>query len=835
VSFDAGSAKAKIILDDTQYKKGAKSIGATNQKLMKSFGLMQIGIAAVATAMVVGLTKSIKKADEFNKAFSNVRTLLDEGVVDSKKMQKELLNLDARLGSSIELTKGLYQALSASVEPAMAVQFVGEAAKFAKAGLVDTFNAVDVLTTVLNAYGRSAKDVTAVSDVLFQTIKKGKITGAELASSLGKVIPIAATLGASVEELGAAVATMTKQGINSFETMTQLKALFVAFIKPSQEMQKAIEDFGFSSGSALIEAKGLTGALELLEVATQGNKEELSKLLPNQRALMAALALTGAQAKNYTDALETMNNAAGSTQEAFEKQELTFETLGNQVEKLQIAIGQAFLPMLYELAQAMGVIVEASRIVGPALAIIFDIIGGFVKDIGTAFIDTIKSIASPFMELSSSLKINIPILEAFAAIFEVIKINVAFTIKGLELIIMPFKNLVLVAIEAVKALTQFSKILLNPSKWKEVGGIIKDLGAGIKDIATDSLTDIKDIVKEYVGGYTNLVNTSKEQAAKWKAIWKDASEDVTDGIGDSVDDLLNGLDTAGKKAKKTFKEIAAQNLGIAQGILGQAGGMVSDIFGMVETTLQNQLEVLKDTNTQELQDLEETKDEKLTQSEEEFQVKRDQLEEDREAGLISQEEFDNQMTELDKAQANEKVLIEKDMDKKIQNQKDENRKKENQKQQEVFNAQKANQIASVWIQAATGIVGAWASAAQWPGPSIVAGMALAGVMTGLITALAIANTAVIASQQFVSARKKGGMAGGLTRVNEGNRGEIITLPDNSQVIPNDISRQIAAGVGMVGNTFNVSFAGATISDKMSLRKVSDWVSRDIAKQVRLAT
>ena len=73
----------------------------------------------------------------------------------------------------------------------------------------------------------------------------------------------------------------------------------------------------------------------------------------------------------------------------------------------------------------------------------------------------------------------------------------------------------------------------------------------------------------------------------------------------------------------------------------------------------------------------------------------------------------------------------------------------------------------------------------------------------------------------------------MTRVNEAG-GEIIQLPDQSLVIPHDISRQIASSAGGQGTVINVSFAGAQISDSMDLKKITNHVTREIGKKMRLA-
>ena len=174
MAFLAGAIIGKAILDASKWIAGGKKVGKSNNLLTGS--IKALGKTMIGTGALIGtaLTASVVKANEFEKAFSNVRTLIDETQVNTARMKNELLGLDSRLGSAKNLTEGLYQALSAGVEPAKAVQFVGESAKFAKAALVDTNTAVDVITTSLNAYGLNAKKAGKISDILFKTIKFGK-------------------------------------------------------------------------------------------------------------------------------------------------------------------------------------------------------------------------------------------------------------------------------------------------------------------------------------------------------------------------------------------------------------------------------------------------------------------------------------------------------------------------------------------------------------------------------------------------------------------------------------------------------------------------------------
>jgi TP901 family phage tail tape measure protein len=833
-AFDLGAAKAKILFDDSQYQKGIKRVKGQNAEASKSFNAVGVAAAAGAALIVAGLISSIKKANEFQKAFANVRTLVDETKVNTKAMQKELLNLDARLGSSLDLTKGLYQALSAGVEPARAVMFVGEAAKFAKAALTDTFAAVDVLTTVLNAYELEAIEATRVSDVLFQTIKLGKITGQELASSLGSVIPTASTLGIEIEDLGAAIAVMTKQGVDSFKTVTQLQALFNAFIKPSTAMVEKFKELGIESGSVLAKTEGLAGILKFLQDATDGNIEKMGELLPNVRALKGALSLTGKQADNFAETLIQMQDAAGSTQEAFEKQELTFETLGNKVEKLQIKIGNAFLPVLFQLSQALGAIVKAGQIVAPILQIILDAIGSFVKTIGTGFGEILTEISTAFGELTSDLKLNVSIFDILAIILKVVNINFVVGLKIIRNMIKLLINLVMIGKDTIDVFVTLGKAIFQPKKWKEVGQTVKDLGGSIKKLAVDAIADWADIGITIAKEFEKLDDGAKIQAGKWEDIWNDAINDMKGNF----DDLGKKTDDTGKKIEKEltpkeklrlkwiqfqkdflsgWEETGSKVLEVVNFFLGQIKDAVGSISSIIQMFFQNDLEALVAANEEKIIELEEQKELELLS-----------LQDQRDRGAITEEEF-----------AEKKAAIEKKMDDKILKQKEENKAKENAAKEKAFKANQANQIAQAWINFAIGTIAAWVGAVQalaWI-PVVGPGLAIAmgAVMTGLLLGTTIAQTVAISQQKFIPERARGGRISGTAIMNEEGP-EAVHLPDGSIVVPADITAAaIGAAGGMQGSTqINISFAGAKIADDMSLRKVTEYVRKELSKELRVA-
>jgi TP901 family phage tail tape measure protein len=884
MAFNAGAVVGKVLLDDSQYKKASKDV-------VKSSKMMGVGIAAAGAVMVAALASSIKTTNEFVKAFANVRTLVDETAVDMGTMQNELLALDSRLGSAKNLTEGLYQALSASVDPAKAVKFVGEAAKFAQAALTDTNTAVDAITTALNAYRFEADKAADVSDIFFQIVKRGKTTGDQLAKSIGNVIPTAATLNVSLEELGASLATMTKQGINTNVATTQLTQLMQAFIKPSEEMTAAIQEFGFESGSALIKTEGLEGALKFLEEATGGNIEEMAKLIPNVRGLKGALALTGNAAKIFEQDLVAMNNASGAVNEAFGKQELTFETLKNQTEKLQIAIGTLLLPTLFDITNvATEFLTTLTELTSTENKIVkesreLETTTGTLVDLYKEYRSVSEKLKDAKDDLSDSETRELTTRKALLRLDitnQLIKLKKSY--EGLfdsqGKLLFKFQEQEQILEGARELFTKYSTAILDAQDKNEK--FVDIAGHGVKvsmDIAVSALQDVTKTISELENGFEKAETQISDsiltmaQAIQEGIIPMEAlailpiqlREQITEAMTETTKTIETGSDAnlkiiedtnkkikkntektfdemqeiiidnstaigesmknAGDKIDRTFferikdrqnamkdrwKENGGAILSTVQNITSQIAGMYKMVFDSVMMGLNQQLEATRATHQAERDDLAVQKENELIA-----------LEEERAAGLISEEEFKQKQFEVEKKYTGkEDELHKKQID------------KENAQEKKIFDANKANRIAETWIQFAIGTMGVWSQSLAQLGP--IAGSIMAGILTTFLLGTAIAQTVMISQQQFVPKKRTGGFASGANIINEDDKGELVILPDRSIVVPHDLSRQIASGVGRGrGDTmFNINFRGANITNDMSLRKVSRVVSRDISKRLR---
>ena len=349
----AGAAYVELTVENSALIRGLKAAQTKLKNFSRSVtaaGKKLLGISAILAMPFVGGAKTFA---DFEQQMANVSTMLDEPAKHMDAFRKGVRKMSVEFGEGTDtLAKGLYDILSASIDPAKALDVLAVSAKAAKAGLTDTGVAADAITTILNSYGLSADQAQSVSDLLFATVKKGKTTFAELAPCIGMVASTAASANVPLEELGAAIATMTRNGVKTDNAVTALTSIIAAFLKPSKEAAAYAKSLGFEMSSATIKAEGLKGVFERIKKLPP---DAISRLFPKIRALRGVLpALRNMQ--GFVEDIELMKNRAGMTQTAFAKMSKTLSMAFNKLKQAGLlalsVIGEALAD---DLRKATGV------------------------------------------------------------------------------------------------------------------------------------------------------------------------------------------------------------------------------------------------------------------------------------------------------------------------------------------------------------------------------------------------------------------------------------------------------------------------------------------------
>ena len=354
------NSQEEIARLNTAIEKNGEAISGAKRKFAGTIGT----ITALGAAIYAG---PVKKSIEFENQMANVSTLLDGDIpaISARvaELRKDIINLSNATGVGTDnLTDGLYQVISAFGDSAESAKLLEIASKAAKAGGATTADSINLLSAVTKGYGDiSAEAQQKAADLAFQTVKLGQTSFPELASSMGKVIPLASTLSVKQEDLFGAMSTITGVTGETAEVATQLKATMQGFLSPSTNMAKSLEKLGYATGKDLLESKGLQGALDLLKESVGGNELEFAKLFSSVEAQTAVLSLAGEQADNFRNKTTQMYEAGGAAQSAFEKATNTtaakIERAKTALSNIGLVLADTFLPYVSTAAEKLSVLI----------------------------------------------------------------------------------------------------------------------------------------------------------------------------------------------------------------------------------------------------------------------------------------------------------------------------------------------------------------------------------------------------------------------------------------------------------------------------------------------
>lgn len=535
--------KSRLKEVNEQLKFGKASIEEYTEKVQKAGEKVKdagSGMTKKVTAPILAAgAASAKMAMDFEDSMAKVSTIADATEVPMDEMQKAILDLSNQTGiSSEEIAQNVYDSISAGQKTGDAVNFVSNSTKLAKAGFADAGAALDVLTTIMNAYGLKASEVTNVSDMLIQTQNLGKTTVADLASSMGKVIPTANAYGVSLDELCAGYAIMTANGVATAESTTYMNGMLNELGKSGTNVSKTLKEKTGKTFKELMDSgMSLSDVLKIISDAATENNKSFGDMWSSSEAGKAGMILLGDSAENFNGVLEQMQNSAGATNTAFEKLDTNstkIKKATNELKNDAIDLGTTLMeelaPIIENIAEKISqftewfnglsesekqMIIQIGLIVaaiGPLLIVL-----GTVVSSGAKIIGGIPVIAKGLSGLFGIIAAN-PVLAIITAI--VIAVFTLWTTCD------EFREGVLEGIDILKTV----------------------LTAGYDfcvELGEEKLGRIQDAYEKYGGGITGILAASWQT---WKEIWS---------TGFDVIDKLTGGKLTGVKNKfwSKFEEI----------------------------------------------------------------------------------------------------------------------------------------------------------------------------------------------------------------------------------------------------------------------------------------
>jgi TP901 family phage tail tape measure protein len=392
-------SKGQSKLKDAVAKTGEslKSIGTKMTDVGKTMSMK------VTAPIVAAGAAAIKMSNDFDASMANVATLIPGNVDRVNELKDAVQDMAVDVGKHTgDLADGLYQVISAFGDTADTAKILEINAKAAAAGVATTTDAINLTSAVTKGYGdTTAEAVGKVSDLAFTTVKLGQTTFPELASSIGRVTPLAASLGLSMEELFGVMATATGVTGSAAEVSTQLRGVLQSLMAPTDSMTKLIKKMGFESGAAMLEQLGLQETINTVVNAAEKSNTPLQKYIGSIEGQTLALALAGPQAESFTEKLNAMKDVSGATDEAFKEQTEGINAAGFQWEQFKIKIettaqdiGDKLAPALSNLLSKISELVDRFTELSPKQQDMILKIGALAAVLGPALVVTGKFVSA---------------------------------------------------------------------------------------------------------------------------------------------------------------------------------------------------------------------------------------------------------------------------------------------------------------------------------------------------------------------------------------------------------------------------------------------------------
>lgn len=622
-------ANGQIDETNTKAQNLATKIGSAMETAGNKITGIGKAIAPVSAVLATALVTSTKSASNFQNGMAKMSTLFDTSKTSVSNLSKEFLTLSNKTGlSASELAEAGYQALSAGQSVDKVGKFVETAGNLAKAGFTSTTTAVDVLTTVMNAYGKSAGSADEIANKLVRTQNLGKTTVDELASAMGKVIPTASSMGVNINNLTSGYVSLTKQGIATAEATTYMNSMFNELGDSGTTLGGVIkEKTGKSFQECMNSGMSLADVLQVTKQYADENGISYNELWSSAEAGKAGIAILNGGVDEFNKTVETMASDTDDVGDALEKLEtpsVKAHKAINQIKNSGIELGTAFIGALAPtLEKVCGIVEKATTwfnsldehtktiiatamgigaVASPVLIIggkIISGIGSMVSKIGTA-ISTISSLSGSIGGLSGVLgAITSPIGLVVVAIIALIAIFVRLyntnedfrnTVQSAWATI---KETISTVIEAVKELIS-AFIQIVKQAWDAWGQDIINVVTNAFNFISTFIDSALKIVQAVIQTVTALIK------GDWSGVW-DGIKNIVSTVWDAIKNLISaGIELVKSIIQlglnivfTTFTTVWNAIKGFVQAVWNDMKSVISSVFNAIKSTITSILNSIK--------------------------------------------------------------------------------------------------------------------------------------------------------------------------------------------------------------------------------------------------
>ncbi|MEU9208555.1 phage tail tape measure protein [Streptomyces sp. NPDC048415] len=341
------------------FDKIGRSARGTDSTLAKLGRTAKIAGEAVALGLAAGLAEGAKSAAKFQSEMTRISTQAGGTAKDVKVLSDQVLKLGTTTQQGPQhLAESLYHLKSVGMDNVQAMKALKESSDLAAVGHA---NLEETTNALAGAWRTGIKGATSFHEAVSTVnaiIGAGNMSMDQFNAAIGTgILPSAKTFGLSMKQVGAALALMTDEGIDSASAATRLRMSFSLLGAPSKAAEKQLGRIGLTGlnlADAMRGPKGLIGAIGLL-------KDHLDKsgLSASKQSQLLSRAFGGGRSSsgillmlNNLDVLEKkqeqINRSTGKFDDAVKMQRKTAEAqwhlLVSNLEVMGIRVGTKVLP-----------------------------------------------------------------------------------------------------------------------------------------------------------------------------------------------------------------------------------------------------------------------------------------------------------------------------------------------------------------------------------------------------------------------------------------------------------------------------------------------------------
>ena len=355
---------------------GAKGFG---EKSVEALDAVESVLATAGIAKALGEIKDaymdcINTAGDFEASMSNVEALSGA----SGDELESLSDKAKEMGATTKFTAGesadalSYMALAGWNTQSM-LEGISPVLNLAAAAGMDLAQASDIVTDYLTAFGLKASDTTHFVDVMAYAMAHSNTDVIQLGEAYKACASTATSLGYSVEETTAVLATMANAGVKGGEAGTALNAIFTRLATNTKKCGDELANYGVNiydaQGNMQSLSSILTGIAGVWGDLTDQEQANLAKTIAGTtqysklQTIMAGCSEAAAEGgQSFSDYTEALNNCAGSADKMagtmLDNMNGRLVLMQSAADGLKIAIGEDLTPTmsgLYDVcAQVLG-------------------------------------------------------------------------------------------------------------------------------------------------------------------------------------------------------------------------------------------------------------------------------------------------------------------------------------------------------------------------------------------------------------------------------------------------------------------------------------------------